>query len=711
MPSPTLPHWPPAREHPRHAAALGIALMLLPVPVPADVVINEIMYHPPDDRDELQWVELLNTGSEPVDLAGWSFTQGLKFAFASPTPLAPGACLVVSRDLGGFRLRYGRDLPVVGEFDGKLSHGGETITLARPDGTVVDSVKYDDQPPWPTSPDGGSSSLERIVPGLSGLLPENWAPSPLPETRQAAGTPGRPNAAARSNLPPVVEEVRFEVMPPGQPVPVTARIRDVDGVTLARVTWQSLAPETSNRGTRPASASPAAESVSMTFESGARTNGFWKGVLPGQPDGRLLRFQVHATDGSGSVRSYPHPDDSRPSLSAWIGSSAPAGRIPMASLLQFGPGERRGPSLRNFGGNPRRGPGGTWISTEPARGQSALVLAPSDGGPPRIFDHIRITPRQGGWKVRFNRDQPLDGLTTVNVFDEGNPRYLLSEYLAYELYRASGVPAPLVDHWRVAFNGRPVGAHLVVEQPNASFLKRVERPADSDLFKLLWYGRGLVEQHEKKNNPDTGHAQLVATVEQLQSLQGPPAWDYIQRHFRVDDFVNYYAVNMCIQNWDGFFNNYFVYREPGADGRWGIIPWDEDKTWGDHDGANASYDWYTMPLTMGMGGDHPRGGGDDSRGLGFDPGTWWRPPGVFSGPLLANPEFRRRFKARLREICNTIFTEESMEAPISRLERNLESESPGRASGERFQNLVQSFRRQVQHRRKFILQELSKDGP
>jgi hypothetical protein len=24
----------------------------------ARVVINEVMYHPPDDRDELQWVEL-----------------------------------------------------------------------------------------------------------------------------------------------------------------------------------------------------------------------------------------------------------------------------------------------------------------------------------------------------------------------------------------------------------------------------------------------------------------------------------------------------------------------------------------------------------------------------------------------------------------------------------------------------------------------------
>jgi len=36
----------------------------------ADVVINEVMYHPPGDRDELQFIELANSGTAPVDLSG-----------------------------------------------------------------------------------------------------------------------------------------------------------------------------------------------------------------------------------------------------------------------------------------------------------------------------------------------------------------------------------------------------------------------------------------------------------------------------------------------------------------------------------------------------------------------------------------------------------------------------------------------------------------
>ena len=56
---------------------------------------------------------------------------------------------------------------------------------------------------------------------------------------------------------------------------------------------------------------------------------------------------------------------------------------------------------------------------------------------------------------------------------------------------------------------------------------------------------------------------------------------------------------MCIQNWDGFFNNYFAYHAPGKEGKWEIIQWDLDKTWGDFDGASSNYDWYSMPLTFG----------------------------------------------------------------------------------------------------------------
>ena len=116
----------------------------------------------------------------------------------------------------------------------------------------------------------------------------------------------------------------------------------------------------------------------------------------------------------------------------------------------------------------------------------------------------------------------------------------------------------------------------------------------------------------------------------------------------IDDFLNW--------NWDGFFNNYFAWHDLKPGGKWEVFPWDEDKTWGDYDGASSRYDWYSMPLTFGMNGDQPPGSrarpGARSPRFGMRPGTmWWRPPGWFSGPLLANAEFRKRFLAGLRGIC------------------------------------------------------------
>src|SRR5438045_3464518 len=62
-------HFGDAMKYARYAAVL-VALALAP-PARADVVVNEIMYHAPNDLDDLQFVELHNTGGAAVDLSGW----------------------------------------------------------------------------------------------------------------------------------------------------------------------------------------------------------------------------------------------------------------------------------------------------------------------------------------------------------------------------------------------------------------------------------------------------------------------------------------------------------------------------------------------------------------------------------------------------------------------------------------------------------------
>jgi hypothetical protein len=270
-------------------------------------------------------------------------------------------------------------------------------------------------------------------------------------------------------------------------------------------------------------------------------------------------------------------------------------------------------------------------------------------------------------------------------------------------------------------DGRLLGYHLLLDQPDKSFLTRHGRDDSGNMYKLLWYGQGVVGKHVKKSNRSTGHDDLLKVINGLNKKTGAEQWEFIKENFNVEELVNYFVVNMCIQNWDGFFNNYFAYHDTGGIGKWEMYPWDEDKTWGDYDGASPDYDWYEMPLTYGMNGDQSpsldrRSKANRMQGP-FGGVSWWRAPGYFSGPLLANPEFRKLFLARLREFCTTTFTDEKLFPIINAMEKRLEPEiairvnAPGEDAQytlQRFHKDIQSFRNQVQNRRKFILAELNK---
>jgi len=664
------------------------------------VVINEIMYHPPDDRDDLQFIELLNPGTNGVNLSGWSFTKGCRFDFPNGTQLRASGCVVICHDLTAFKAQYSGATNVAGAFTGKLSHNGERIELFDVQGRLVDTVKFGDRAPWPLGADGYGSSLERICPAASGDDPANWASAELKRDDRIGGTPGRANGGFSAIPLPSISEVCFAPAVPDRPVPVTAAIEDATGVqsvTLAWWVWSGL-------GT-----AKWAETA-MKRVSGDAKRGVYEANIPAQPEGRLIRFTVRAKSVSGAERNCPSKTEPRPTFSftTWVNPNS--ADIPFLKVLTLGSASPQPPPRFRPSSTKR----GASVPLEPRElANGAVIHLPRDRKEVQLFDHVHVRPRNGGWKVHFHKDQPLDQMTGINLLFEASPRYVLAEPLAYDLYRKAGVPAPASYHVRLWKDQQPLGYHLLVEQPNKTFLRRQDWDEDGNLYKLLWYGQGVVGQHEKKTNPHTGHQDLVTLVERLNGTTGAAQWEFIQKEFQVEEMINYYAVNMCIQNWDGFFNNYFAYHDLRPGGQWRVIPWDEDKTWGDYDGASHRYNWVEMPLTYGMNGSQSArswlGGGP------FGGTAWWRPPGYFSGPLLANPEFRKRFLIRLREICNTIFTPEKMGPAVNALAARLEGEVRVRAelagqdlaaARQEFQNDIQSFHNQITNRRKFILKEL-----
>jgi hypothetical protein len=108
-----------------------------------------------------------------------------------------------------------------------------------------------------------------------------------------------------------------------------------------------------------------------------------------------------------------------------------------------------------------------------------------------------------------------------------------------------------------------------------------------------------------------------------------------------------------------------------------MYPWDQDKTWGITDGRGKPF--VDLPLTFGMNGDAPPGSRRAPPPGAMNFGDWWRPPGWFSGPLLANPHFRRVFLARVKDITENIYTEKTFFPLIDAMGARLRDEVKVRA--------------------------------
>lgn len=160
-----------------------------------NLVISEIMYNP-DGDDAAEFIELFNTGSLPLDLTNVRFTKGIDYDFPEGTEIAAGAYLLVVKNTAAFEALYGEGLPVApGQYDDdSLSNGGELLKLSL--GTVaIHEFEFDDDFPWPQSPDAGGFSLilahtssfdsSDLLDPLGHGLSSNWRPS-----QAVSGSPG-----------------------------------------------------------------------------------------------------------------------------------------------------------------------------------------------------------------------------------------------------------------------------------------------------------------------------------------------------------------------------------------------------------------------------------------------------------------------------------------------------------------------------------------
>ncbi|MCC6386153.1 MAG: lamin tail domain-containing protein, partial [Dehalococcoidia bacterium] len=177
-----------AAPAPPPAAASGAVAPLLVGA--ATLRLSEVLVRPGGDgRDvDFEWVELVNTGSEPVDLAGWRLGDAAQMDVL-PAAVVPAVGYAV---VAAKAAVLPAGVLVVRVTDGAIgrgiNNGGDVLRLVAPDGREVDAVSFGDNDdafsPAPPAPGEGETLGLRDPASEQG--PEEWAIT-------SRSTPGAPN--------------------------------------------------------------------------------------------------------------------------------------------------------------------------------------------------------------------------------------------------------------------------------------------------------------------------------------------------------------------------------------------------------------------------------------------------------------------------------------------------------------------------------------
>lgn len=628
---------------------LAASLFLwMALPASARVLINEIHYDPTNKTEWVEFIELYNTGTKAVNLAGWQISGGVAYVIPENTSIPSGGYTVIAQSPAALQSKY--SVAALGPWTGRLSNEGETITLKNASGGAEDQVAYQQGFPWPTIDSTSGFSIQLVNPSFDNDLGGNW--------RAAAPTPAAQNANFATNLPPQIRQVNHSPNQPvaGQAVTVTAKITDPEGVASATLQYQIVDPGQYIELTDDAysqnwiSIPMNDQGLNGDVQAG---DDVYTAVLPAslQLHRRLIRYRITTTDNSGLSRTAPYDDDPQPNFAyfcyngvpGWNGARQPG---TTASLNFSSNVMQRLPVIQLISKNSSV-TDCTWNSYYMGSLYLWAGTLVYDG---KVYDHIHYRARGGSWryamvknmwKFDFNRGHEFEmrddygkkhktKWTKLNFgacIQQGD--YLhrgeqgMFESVAFHLFNLVGVAAPKTTflQFRVIedaaeassttqYEGDFWGLYLAVESPDGRYLDEHGLP-DGNLYKME-DGTGTLNNLSPYGPTDK--SDLTAFFHYA-SYSTPDAW--YRTNLNLDWYYAYKTIVEGIHHYDiAQGKNYFYFHNPDT-GIWSVHPWDTDLTW-----ANNMY------------------------GTGQEP---------FSTYVLGRANFLLEYKNKIREIRDLLF--------------------------------------------------------
>jgi len=429
------------------------------------------------------------------------------------------------------------------------------------------------------------------------------------------GTPGGQNTAFVSNRGPDILEVQHAPVIPlgGEPIVVTARVTDNDGVDQVMLHYRSEG------------SSAFAAAVMVDDGSGndlIAGDGIFTGTIPGASSNTMRAFYIAAFDGLALTRF--------PTL---LQSSADVPERTCLVRVGDTPVNTRFATYRvwmsddvidTFQSRPN-------LSNElldctfvynnsevfyncGIRHRGSPFLRNGSGRSPYPAD-------RHGFRIDFNPDRKFRDREEINLDGmEGSSRGPLQERASYWFYKQMGLQFSRQEYVRLIMNGRTANIYEDVQKIDGDYIDKWF-PGDNegyihkidDYFEYSANGTGFSNLDEGLKY-DSSHPLLKETYRwgfEKRSHRENDNWDHlfdfavamnthssspayqpkVESVIHPEQFAKVLALRHAVGDWDSYGynrgkNNYFYYALP--EGKWYLLPWDIDFTLGSGNGASAN---------------------------------------------------------------------------------------------------------------------------
>jgi spore coat protein CotH len=268
--------------------------------------------------------------------------------------------------------------------------------------------------------------------------------------------------------------------------------------------------------------------------------------------------------------------------------------------------------------------------------------------------------KKPAFKVKFDefvagqRFRGLARLTLNNLWDDGS---FVAERLAYDVYRAAGVPAPRANSASVYVNGAFYGVYTNLEAEDKHFISRWFAKEGGNLYEKEgnrdFVSAALSEFNLETNETANDTTDLKNLINTIQAATKPDTFlADLEKNMDTAEFLKFTAVEAAVNQWDTYaytvfyIHNFRLYDDP-ASGKFSFIPWGLDLSMKPFDGNVKAYIEAFKLAT-----DRARAGGTVTAGLLFQ-------------RCLTSPSCKAAYKTALQQVI-TVYEGLGLEAVANR---------------------------------------------